>query len=153
LVSNYAYQNDTLSRRKNVILTGTQAGGSRHIRFAYDDRNELSEAKWYTDSNTNSNIDPDSTANPITGRQFTYTFDPIGNRTQDTGDPTNNTTTWNPNSLNEYTSTTNPSESFTYDDDGNVTQDALRTYTWDAENRLIESASITLNSLATKVKF
>lgn len=41
------------------------------------------------------------------------------------------------NDLNQYDATTDPTESFTYDEDGNLTQDDTFTYMWDAENRLI----------------
>ena len=46
------------------------------------------------------------------------------------------------NNLNQYTSITNPSQSPTYDDDGNMTQCSLGvspetwSLTWNAENRL-----------------
>ena len=45
--------------------------------------------------------------------------------------------TYTANDLNQCDSTTYPTEAFTYDDDGNLTQDDTFDYTWDAENRLI----------------
>lgn len=41
-------------------------------------------------------------------------------------------------------------EQFTYDLDGNLTQDGRWNYTWDAENRLIEIESLTSNPTASK---
>ena len=70
-----------------------------------------------------------TTSSPISGRQFTYMFDTIGNRTADSGDP--GVTSYAANNLNEYTSTTTPNESFTYDYDGNLTHDRDFDYLWD----------------------
>ncbi|MFO0972891.1 MAG: RHS repeat-associated core domain-containing protein [Phycisphaerae bacterium] len=38
--------------------------------------------------------------------------------------------------MNQYTSTSQPSESFSYDADGNLTADGAHRFEWDAENRL-----------------
>ena len=67
---------------------------------------------------------------------FDYNYDPIGNRLTYT--VTGGTqTSYTCNNLNQYTVTANPAETFTYDADGNLTNDGTFSYTWDAENRLI----------------
>jgi len=43
-------------------------------------------------------------------------------------------------------------ESFTYDDDGNLTQDGRWTYTWDAENRLVKVEILSSNPSGSKRK-
>ncbi|MGQ9650928.1 MAG: hypothetical protein ACUVXJ_12525 [Phycisphaerae bacterium] len=54
---------------------------------------------------------------------FDYIYDPIGNRQTGTTyadmDTTRYSTTYTTNAVNQYTATSNPDESFTYNDDGN----------------------------------
>jgi len=71
---------------------------------------------------------------PLT--QTAYNYDAVGNRT--TTDKDSLITTYTTNNVNEYTSivdggTINP----LYDDNGNLTSDATRTFTYDYENRLV----------------
>ncbi|MGQ9652394.1 MAG: hypothetical protein ACUVXJ_20065 [Phycisphaerae bacterium] len=40
--------------------------------------------------------------------------------------------TYTTNAVNQYTIMSNPAESFTYDQDGNLKTDGTLTYTWDA---------------------
>ena len=67
-------------------------------------------------------------------------YDPIGSRRISKINTTETACTRN--ELNQYDSTTNPSESFQYDgnvdqhNDGNLTRDGKYNYTYDAENRL-----------------
>ena len=82
-----------------------------------------------------SGIKYDSSDNKITGLDLTYTFDDIGNRKTHKIDTA--TTNYTSNLINQYTATTTPSESFTYDDDGNMETVGDWTYTWNGENRLI----------------
>jgi RHS repeat-associated protein len=62
-----------------------------------------------------------------------YTYDPVGNRLTDLG-----STSWSYNTANELTS--RPSNTYTYDQDGNTTtvvnSSGTTTYAWDFENRL-----------------
>ena len=46
--------------------------------------------------------------------------------------------TYTPNSVNQYTDTANPTETFTYEQDGTLKTDGTYTYKWDGENRLKE---------------
>ena len=71
---------------------------------------------------------------------FDYAYDPIGNRQTgttyaDTG-TTQYSTSYTSNNVNQYTVTSDPTESFSYDFDGNLSQDDGFDYTWDGENRL-----------------
>ncbi len=84
----------------------------------------------------------------------TYTYDPIGNRLSSTENGT--TTTYAANFLNQYTALnpTSPAPTpFTYDDDGNMTSDGTWSYTWDAENRLIEVQPLVTNLGSTLVQY
>jgi len=73
-------------------------------------------------------------------RKRNYAYDPMGNRKTSSvwgGEPVaEDVTTYTANNVNQYTATANPSESFTYDFDGNLTSDGERSYAWDDENRL-----------------
>ncbi len=91
-------------------------------------------------------INKTSTGAIIDRHVFTYNgFDVIVSKTITTGTPldsfTTEVATYNYNNLNQLLSSTNPNQSFTYDDDGNMTQGYTpegypMTMTYDAENRL-----------------
>ena len=78
--------------------------------------------------------------------QLVDAYDPIGNRTEYT-EGTANPLYYCANALNQYTYTDDesdtcpspptPTESFSHDADGNLSEDGSFTYTCDAENRLI----------------
>jgi RHS repeat-associated protein len=68
----------------------------------------------------------------ISGRDFGYRFDDIGNRLNTTNNST--VTNYSANLLNQYTAIAGVSH--TSDDDGNETGDGTWTRTWDGENRL-----------------
>ncbi|MCK6486669.1 MAG: hypothetical protein L6R00_21375 [Phycisphaerae bacterium] len=133
-MSKYEYTNDALGRRSSVTVSGSAfnaTGTTGFDLFTYNDRNELASAKRYTGGTL------ENPSNPVYTRHFGYDYDPIGNReSYQIGQGT--VTTYTANELNQYSATANPSESFTHDDDGNLTQDGTYTYVWDAENRLIE---------------
>jgi len=70
-----------------------------------------------------------------TVRRFQYAFDLAGNRTQQSitigaGSPT--TTNWTYNAGNQISNS-----GYTYDNNGNLTNDGVITYTWDRANRLL----------------
>ncbi|MCK6486713.1 MAG: hypothetical protein L6R00_21615 [Phycisphaerae bacterium] len=134
-VSKYEYTNDALGRRTSVTVSGSAfntTGTTGFDLYTYNDRNELASAKRYTGGTL------ENPTNPVYTRHFGYDYDPIGNReSYQIGQGT--ATTYTANQLNQYTATADPSESFTHDDDGNLTQDGTYTYVWDAENRLIEA--------------
>jgi len=101
--------------------------------WGYNDRNELDDSDRYNTFDPNS---PGSPSDPNHAFDRAYGYDPIGNR-DEYKEGTDPNTAYTTNSRNQYTATTNPSESFSYDDDGNLTDDGTWDYTWDAENRLI----------------
>jgi len=67
------------------------------------------------------------------GNSTTYYYDSLGNRTRVTG---GGTTTYARNCLNQYTCV--DSNSFSYDKNGNLTDDGTYEYYYDCENRLID---------------
>ncbi|MCK4982462.1 MAG: hypothetical protein KAS17_06040, partial [Victivallaceae bacterium] len=87
------------------------------------DRSELTSADATSDANYN----------------FAFAFDTIGNRTSYTTYETGSSVTsaYTLNNLNQYTAITNPTQSPTYDTDGDMTSDGTWDFTWNAENRLI----------------
>ncbi len=119
IVSLYEYGNDGLGRRTNRVDQLGGAGSTPSVTnvFGYNTRSELTSA----DMGTN---------------DYSYVYDNIGNRTA----YTNNSEAWEylANSLNQYTNiadgTTND---LLYDLDGNLTNDGVRAYSWNGENRLI----------------
>jgi RHS repeat-associated protein len=73
---------------------------------------------------------------PVTGQNFGYAFDGIGNRLTTTID-TVTSGTYASNTLNQYTSiVTSGTASPAYDFDGNLTDDGSKVFEWDGENRL-----------------
>jgi RHS repeat-associated protein len=93
---------------------------------------------------------------------YTYQYDVASNRTSELVGTT--TTTSTPNGLNEIVSqsTNGTSHSLYYDYDGNLTNDATRTFEWDAANRLTainqivnqvtQRSEFTYNGLNQRVK-
>ncbi len=80
--------------------------------------------------------DIEDTSSPVSAQDYKYAYDPIGNR--DSYQVAQGTATiYTTNNLNQYTATVNPAESFSFDADGNLTQDGTYDYTWNGENRLI----------------
>jgi len=86
-----------------------------------------------------------NTGTNVPAKDFGYAYDTIGDRTSYTPGTQSPATTYTSNSQDEYTATAYPTESFGYDYDGNLTTDDASgtandwTYTWDAENRLVEA--------------
>ena len=90
--------------------------------YLYNRRNELAAATIGTNA-------------------YEYAYDTIGNRTAASANSVTNT--YAANSLNQYTAInqtieqSEQSNNFSYDNDGNLTQDDCFAYTYDAENRLL----------------
>ncbi len=139
-VSKYAYTNDELGRRMSVENSGTAFSGTAFNAWVYNERSELQSSCRYTGGYTET---PDEGDEIVTQKRL-YDYDHIGNRRTSTAGTSSRTYTTN--DLNQYTLLTNPSEELKYYDppsqtttvDGNLTQDGTFTYTWDAENRLVE---------------
>ena len=90
--------------------------------YQYDTLGQVRQGRQYTNGTT-----------LITGRDFDYVFDDIGNRQSTTNN--GSTTNYTANLLNQYTAV--GSSSPTHDLDGNLTNDGRFSYTWDGENRLV----------------
>ena len=76
----------------------------------------------------------------MTATNYTYNYDPIGNRTNSVSNGVG--TTYARNSLNQYTNITGAgARVMKYDLDGNLTNSGVFAYTWDAENRLVSVSS------------
>ena len=123
---------DALGRRTSVVYTGTAFAQSHLFKWGYNTRSELVTADRYQGTNPDS---PGSQYSQYGDYEFAY--DHIGNRLT-YGLDANPDTTYTANDLNQYTVTSNPTEAFSHDFDGNLTLDRQFVYTWDAENRLIE---------------
>lgn len=154
-LTKYAYHSNTLAQRDSLVQTGdafTAYSGSDHAiheTFAYNDRGELKQAPTFNGNNAA------DTSSPIANRQHEFDYDLIGNRkwagvTGNSADRKNYTA----NALNQLTSRDNPlapfggTQTFTYDADGNITNDGLWDYTWDAENRLVRMVATNNSVLA-----
>ena len=122
LISQFGYFHDALGRRVNRIdLPGVTTND-----FGYNTRSELTDAVMGTNL-------------------YAYQYDPIGNREWAEGNA--DTNRYTVNELNQYLSVSSAlsAVSLSYDPDGNLTNDGVFSYTWDAENRLIQvSGSTTL---------
>lgn len=138
VVSKYAYVNDDVGRRTSCVRTGNAFSADHHDVWAYNDRNELTGTTRRAGTTVGS-----GTVDTALGRGYAY--DPIGNRTSYT-EGASAALYYCANELNQYTTADDddancppgsPDESFTYDADGNLTQDGAFDYSWDAENRLI----------------
>ena len=129
-VSKYDYTNDTIGRRTGVQKSGTAFTTTDTIAWGYDDRSQVTSAVAANDPNYD----------------YSYAYDPIGNRTtsvtKETGTPV--TTGYTSSQLNQYTAITGRTDP-TYDDDGNMTLLPAAagdwTLAWDGENRLVSAES------------
>ena len=137
---------DNLARASSVVRQGDASFGAfandHHDVYTYGDRNELTKSKRYN------NTSPGTTTNEDSGYHRQFVFDTAGSWDwfQLGSDPN---TPYVPNNLNLYASINDPNdpgtptESFTYDEDQNLTEvggtgvSPVR-HTCDAENRLIE---------------
>ena len=122
--SAYGYSNNAIGNRVSMNRSGSVFTTSDTINYSYNDRSEVTGAA----SNA-----PNSTYN------YSYAFDPIGNRlTASLAGQSFNYTT---NLLNQYTAVNTVSP--TYDDDGNMLANGNWSYTWSGENRLIRAENST----------
>ena len=113
--------------RKRPYLFHLEKNRSRSAPAEMDDRSEVTSAVSANDSAYN----------------FSFNFDSIGNRTDYTTHEsgTQSVSNYTTNELNQYTSITNPNQSPTYDDDGNMLTNGDWTYTWNAENRMVTATN------------
>ena len=118
-ISQFDYGNDAVGRRTQRVDSSALTND-----FGYNSRSELIEALMGTNN-------------------FSYRYDPIGNRTV----ATNNGAIMEylANSLNQYSQITNNHLPITpsFDLDGNMTSDGQWAFAWDAENRLAGASNTT----------
>jgi hypothetical protein len=123
VVSQYDYTNDAIGHRTTMAKSGTAFTTADTITYGYNDRSEVTSAISANDSTYN----------------YTFSFDSIGNRI--TSSSPFVLQSYTTNNLNQYTAVTNPSQSPTYDDDGNMLTVKLESGSWtntfNAENRII----------------
>ena len=132
----WTYDTNTNDRRLLSISNGPNARTFGYTWTKENDITGITETLGTTTqtwTNTYDAADKLLTATLSTGASFGYTYDKAFNITQQRITGVTKNTTYN--TLNE--ATTYGGKAFTYDANGNLTQDDLRTYQWDAENRLI----------------
>lgn len=112
-ISKYDYTNDDLGRRTAVALSGAAFSAGYALGHGYNDRNELTSATR------------DASEPPT----WTYTYDPIGNRTAATATDTEAETSYTANTLNQYLRAMsviggkNVAQGFRHDADGNLAEE------------------------------
>jgi len=145
LISQYDYEYDELGQRSWM-----KPGGKAYMQALND---KLRNAPWFESAGSEFEM-------PSEYRDYKY--DNIGNRdTATTGnseDPGAFTTSYTPDSLNQYDSTATDTSINTilgYDDDGNLLTNSTTgiKYAYDAENRLISVQPQSLITGDTKVEF
>ncbi|MDD2764144.1 MAG: hypothetical protein PHE83_09255 [Opitutaceae bacterium] len=100
----FDYTYDALGWRVTALKSGEEfsryVGAGLHEAYAYNDRGELTGAQTYHNQNLS------DTTQPVTGRQYAYGFDHIGNRASSSVDGRG--VTYTANNLNQYTQRTTP---------------------------------------------
>jgi len=130
-VKNRAEQNRSSSGYKVAFkqLVVEREYDLQTIQYGYDGLSRLQSADYYAGDNVGGTA----------FRQYAYTYDLAGNRTQEVvtvnGTPT--TANYTYNAANQISNT-----GFVYDDAGRMTSDGVNTYTWDRASRLLSMGGI-----------
>ena len=119
-ISIFGYTNNAIGNRTGMSRSGTAFSTPDIISYTYDDRSEVTAASSNADSTYN----------------YTYSFDPIGNRL--TSSLAGTAYAYTSNNLNQYTAIN--TEQPTYDADGNMLTRDGWTQVWNGENRLVETS-------------
>ena len=133
VISKYQYANDAIARRTQRKDSGDAIGRQAVTNdFGYNTRSELIAGLMGTN-------------------QYGYVFDNIGNRNWHTNNA--EALQYGVNQLNQYTNIADGvTNSPLHDVDGNLTNDGVRAYAWNGENRLIKTESAASVPDAAKVK-
>lgn len=125
LVSGYAYLNDAIGRRSSMARSGSAFSTADTLAYGYNDRSEVTSA----------------VSNNISNYNYGYSFDNIGNRLASTTSETSISSTYVSNNLNQYSSVNSASSAVnpSYDFDGNMLNNGIWTFTWNAENQLVKA--------------
>ena len=158
-----SYQYDVLGRRINMVANGQQpttyqydpasrltqvAQGSLTVGLGYDNANRRTSLTYPNNTSTSYGYDVASRLTGITHlgpsgiiEALTYQYDAVGNRTSLTRN--NGTASLLPAAVASTTydaaneQTAFAGAALTYDNNGNLTNDGVNTYTWDGRNRLV----------------
>ncbi|MBI2442158.1 MAG: hypothetical protein HYV35_12405 [Lentisphaerae bacterium] len=118
VISSYTYANDALGRRVSAVWEGEAFGelGPTVMKYGYNTRSEVIGAERFFGD------DPATATEPVSGQNWDYVFDPIGNRQTAARD--GDTEIYTANNLNQYTERTIPGAAHvagTADEDSTVT--------------------------------
>jgi len=131
------------NRNDRRLLSIQNSGAARSYDYVTTPENRISEinettalsGSWSAKDYTYAYDDADrlTSVDVSSGDQYDYTYDAGDNLTGI--DTPGGSTAIAVNGLNQIT--TANAQSYTYDANGNVTNDGVRNYAWDAENRLV----------------
>ena len=127
IISRYNYRNDPIGRRTSRTDLSPDSPVAITNIFAYNPRSEVTNAIVPV---------PDNAPVPASTNTYGYDYDNIGNRKSSVAPDSDRA--YLANELNQYTETAENASTnvLLYDSDGNLTNDGVRVYTWNAENRL-----------------
>ncbi len=147
LVSRYDYEYDHIRRRTSVRNSGSAFATSAFNRFGYNDRNEVTASNRYLGTNIN------DLSQPVNSETRIYDYDPIGNRISATEGTIGKT--YATNDLNQYDSITTGGTpvALSYDEDGNLIEYDGTSYSYNAENRLVDVRPASPMDGDTRVSF
>ncbi|WP_088069978.1 DUF6531 domain-containing protein [Gottfriedia luciferensis] len=130
-IAGYKYDYD----KRDNVKTITYDNG-RVYSYQYDENNQLKIEK-----------------NLTTNEQSEYVYDNVGNRKQKivSGSSTNKTINYEYNSANQLTKV--DGQAYTYDNNGNLTNDGKFIYVWDELNNLTMVKKVSDNSEVAKYKY
>ncbi|NLX23728.1 MAG: hypothetical protein GXY55_18900, partial [Phycisphaerae bacterium] len=126
-VSKYEYQLDPLGRRTSVVQTGSAFVQDHLWKWSYNDRSELTGANRHEGTQ----LEEPLLGDQMTPGEYTYNYDPIGNRLMHRVDNDASRRWYCANSVNQYTAIDDeastcptpgtPTQRLEYDADGNLT--------------------------------
>lgn len=128
VVSQFEYGVNNIGQRTSIVEEGYGFANTSVKLYGYDAMGQVLTANQYAGGT------PASPGSAVVGGQFSFEYDKIGNRLESANGV--DTVEYEPNALNQYDNA--GGVEYAYDDDGNLLNDGTRTYTWDAENRLVK---------------
>jgi RHS repeat-associated protein len=146
--TSWSYDSNTNDRRLTAIVNGGQARSFNYTTTPENDITGITELDSGTQQSWSYSYDAAdrlTNATLSSGGQYTYGYDAAGNIASIQRPAGSAAIGYN--SVNQVT--TYNGAPFTYDANGNLLQDDLRTYRWDAANRLIEVSLIAQGVQAT----